>query len=162
MKRIITWAAALFVLLLAAAWWFSPQQVLKRRTTTLLETLTMEPGEGRAGRTLGSYSLNALLAPEVELITPTIAEANGSFDRADLESAFSWLARNARQTRFSRDRFLSITAGSGSGVVTLTLDALVEIQERRPVDGKFNVTFRWQQDDQRKWRLHSATWHPID
>jgi hypothetical protein len=162
MKRIIPYAAVILVLALAAAWWFSPRQVLKRRTTTLLETLTMQAGEGRAGRALGSYSLNALLAPEMELITPTISEANGTFDRSDLESAFSWLARNARQTRFKPDRFVSITAGSGNGVVTLTVEALVELQDHRPVDGHFEATLRWQIDDRKKWRLHSATWNQTD
>jgi hypothetical protein len=158
MKRIITYAAILLVLALAAAWWFSPQQVLKRRSLSLLDTLTMEAGEGRAGRALGTYSLNALLAPEVELITPTISEANGTFERGELESAFSWLARNARQTSFKKGRFLSVTAGSGNGVVTFTVEALVELQDYRPVDGHFQTTLRWQLDDQKKWRLHSATW----
>jgi len=162
MRKIIPYAATLLVLVLAAAWWFSPRQVLKRRTISLLNTLTMEAGEGRSGRALGSYSLNALLAPEVELDTPTISEANGTFDRSELESAYSWLARNVRQSRFEHDRFVSITASGDRGVVVFTLEALVELSNHRPVDGNFEVTFRWQLDDRGKWRLHSATWDQTD
>ncbi|HSP42625.1 MAG TPA: hypothetical protein VLO11_07135 [Luteolibacter sp.] len=158
MKRYLPYAAAFLVLVLAAAWWFSPGQVIKRRTLSLLDTLTMEPGEARSGRALGSYSLNALLAPEVELDTPTIGEANGTFDRSELESAYSWLSSNARETRFKHERFESVTTEGDEGTVVFTLDALVELADRRPVDGHFEVTFRWRRDDLGKWRLHSASW----
>ncbi len=158
MKRYLPYAAAFLVLLLAAIWWFSPGQVIKRRTLSLLDTLTMEPGEARSGRALGTYSLNALLAPEVELDTPTIGEANGTFDRSELESAYSWLSSHARETRFQHDRFESVTTDGDEGTVVFTLDALVELADRRPVDGRFEVTFRWQRDDLGKWRLHSASW----
>ena len=58
--------AALLVISIAAIafWWFSPAQVVKRRCQTLLRTLTLEPGSGNAGRQMGTYSLNALLAAE--------------------------------------------------------------------------------------------------
>jgi hypothetical protein len=158
MKRYLPYAAVFLALVLAAAWWFSPAQVIKRRTLSLLDTLTMEPGEARSGRALGSYSLNALLAPEVELDTPTIGEANGTFDRGELESAYSWLSSNARETRFELDRFQSVTTEGDEGTVVFSLDALVELAERRPVDGHFEVTFRWRRDDLGKWRLHSASW----
>jgi hypothetical protein len=158
MKRILPIFAMALVVVLAAVWWFSPKQVLKRRTLSLLDTLTMEAGESRGARQLGTYSLNALLASEVELDTPTIGEANGTFDCGTLESAYSWLARNARQTRFEQDRIVSITANDGEGTVVFTLEALVELPEHKPVDGHFEVTFRWRRDEDKTWRLASATW----
>lgn len=158
MKRYLPYAAGFLAPVLAAVWWFSPGQVIKRRTLSLLDTLTLEPGEARSGRALGSYSLNALLAPEVELDTPAIGEANGIFDRSELESAYSWLSSHARETRFGLDRFESVTTDGDEGAVVFTLDALVELTDRRPVDGRFQVSFRWRRDDLGKWRLHSAAW----
>ncbi len=158
MKRYLPYAAVFLVILLAAAWWFSPAQVIKRRTLSLLDTLTMEPGEARSGRAIGSYALNALLAPEVELDTPTIGEANGTFERSELESAYSWLSSHASETRFDLDRFDSCVTDGDEGTVVFTLDALVELSDRRPVDGSFQVTFRWRRDNLGKWRLHSAAW----
>ena len=162
MKRLIPVVAILVVLLLAAAWWFSPRQIIKRRTLTLLETLTMEADQGRSGRQLGTYSLNALLAPEVELKTPTIEEANGTFDRSELESAYSWLSSHAKETRFRHESFGSVTTNGDMGTVVFTLEALVELADRRPVDGRFEVTFHWQRDDHGKWLLASAIWDQID
>jgi hypothetical protein len=89
MKRIVISGLALALLIALGLWWFSAEQVLKRRTQSLLATLTLDAGTGRASRTLATYSLTKLLAPQVELDTPTIREANGNFDRAEIESGFS-------------------------------------------------------------------------
>jgi hypothetical protein len=157
MKRI---ALPIFIVALLGAlafWWFSPVQVLKRRTVTLLETLTLPPGSGNSGRQLGVYSLNALLANEVELVTETIPEANGSFDRSELESGFSWLCSQSKQTRFELLHVESVTVNGDKGVVRCDLQGLVELSSRRPVDGRFDVTFEWVRGDD-GWRLERATW----
>lgn len=158
MKRWMTYSAVCLVIIGLAAWWFSPSQVIKRRTLSLLETLTMDAGTGRAARQVGVYSLNSMLAPQVELYTPSIREANGTFDRGELESAYSWLSQHARQTRFTHRRFESVSITGGEGSVSFILDALVELPNFRFADGAFDVTFRWRRDDHGKWRLFSATW----
>jgi hypothetical protein len=148
----------LILLLLAGAfafWWFSPAQMVKRRTASLLDTLTLETGTG--GRRLAVYSLNALLADEVELDVPAIPEANGTFARADLESAFTWLCGQAKQTRFEPLGFLSVTADGDRAAVEVSLDAMVELPGRRPLDGRYSVTFHWCHGDD-GWRLCRATW----
>lgn len=157
MKRFAITAAALLALAGFLVWWFSPVQVLKRRTLSLLETLTMDAGTGKSTRQLGVYSLNALLAPEVELRTPTIAQANGTFERSELESAFSWLCQQAKQTRFELDEFHSVEIAGDRGEVVFSLDALVELPAYRPADGRFQVTFHWQRVEE-VWRLTSAEW----
>lgn len=149
-----------FILALLGAfafWWFSPVQVLKRRTQTLLETLTLESGSGKAARQMGAYSLNALLASEVELDTPTLQEANGTFERSEMESAFSWLCEQARQTRFELEEFRSVKIDGARADVAFILDALVELPTERPADGRYEVTFRWQLDDD-GWHLSRASW----
>ncbi len=157
MKRLIISAAALLVLAAFLFWWFSPTQVLKRRTLSLLETLTMDAGTGKSTRQLGAYSLNVLLAREVELSTPTIDQANGTFERSELESAFSWLCQQAKHTRFELDEFRSVNISGDRGEVLFSLDALVELPTYRPVDGNFGVTFRWQREED-TWRLTGAEW----
>ena len=157
MKRFAIPAAALLVLAGFLLWWFSPVQILKRRTLSLLETLTMDAGTGKSTRQLGVYSLNALLAPEVELSTPTIDQANGSFERSELESAFSWLCQQAKQTRFELDEFRSVKISGDRGEVVFSLEALVELPAYRPADGRFQVTFHWQRE-QETWRLTAADW----
>jgi hypothetical protein len=157
MKRMMIPALALALLAGFAVWWFSPAQVIKRRTNSLLETLTLDAGTGRAARQMGVYSLNALLAAEVQLETPTIDQANGTFDRADLESAYTWLCGQARQMRFDMRRIHSIDVTGDRGIVEFSLEALVELPTYRPADGNYRVTFEWRREED-TWRLARATW----
>lgn len=157
MKRI---ALPVFVIALLAAflfWWFSPVQVVKRRTQTLLETLTMESVTGTAARQTGVYSLNALLASDVELVTPTIPEANGTFERQEMESAYSWLAEQARMTRFDLVKLHSVKTAGDHADIAFSLDALVELPNSRPADGRYEVVFRWVREND-QWRLARAEW----
>ena len=158
MKRPGLMALILLALLGAYAWWwFQPTQVVKRRTQTLLHTLTLEPGTGLAGRQLSLYSFNGLLAAEVELTTPTLPEANGTFERAEMESAFSWLCEQARQSRFKLEKFHAVTIDGEHAEVAFSLEALVELPNSRPADGRYEVTFHWQRENN-VWRLTRAIW----
>lgn len=157
MKRLAIPAAAALLLTGFLFWWFSPVQILKRRTLSLLETMTMDAGTGKSTRQLGSYTLNGLLATEVELSTPTIERANGTFERSEMESAFSWLCQQAKQTRFELDEFRSVEVSGDVGKVVFSLEALVELPTYRPVDGNYQVTFHWLRE-QETWRLTRAEW----
>jgi hypothetical protein len=162
MKRPFIIAGLLLGLTGFLFWWFSPTQVLKRRTHNLLETLTLDAGASRSSRQLGVYSLNALLAPEVELSSATISEANGTFERSDIESAYTWLCNNARQSRFEAVRIESVNVAGDAGTVILTLNALVELSNYRPADGDYQVTLRWRQGEDHAWQLAAATWAESD
>lgn len=157
MKRFAIPIVFLVVAGLFCLWWYSPTQVLKRRTAALLSTLTLDPGEGKASRHLGAYSLNGLLAGQVELETPTIAEANGSFEREELESAFNWLCEQAKQTRFEMEELKEISITGESAKVELILTGLVELPTYKPADGRYEVTFDWAKGKD-GWRLTKAVW----
>lgn len=157
MKRLLVPAAVAILLAGFAFWWFSPQQVLKRRTVLLLDTLTLDSGSASSGRQLAVYSLNALLASEVELETPTIEQASGTFPREELESAFSWLCRQAKQTRFELEDLQSVRVSGDTGEVSCVLQALVELPAYRPADGIYQVRFFWRLGDD-NWRLERAIW----
>jgi hypothetical protein len=157
MKRYALPALAVILLAAFGVWWFSPGQVLKRRSKTLLSTLTLNAGTGIPGRQMGTYSLNALLASEVELENPTLREAQGTFERGEIESAFSWLCNQAKQTRFELARFNQITVSGDQATVALTLTGLVELPNYRPVDGKYDAIFNWVKEKD-GWRLSRASW----
>lgn len=158
MKRL---GLPVFILALLGAfafWWYSPTQVLKRRTQTLLDTLTLEAGTGRSGRQMGVYSLNALLASQVEFeAPPSLDVANGIFDRSEIESAFSWLCDQAKQSRFELQKFHSVNLDGEQAKVAFSLEALVELPSHRLADGCYEVTFHWQREND-VWRLYRAHW----
>lgn len=157
MKRIVLPLAFVAILGIFAIWWFSDTQVLKRRTQSLLTTLTFEAGVGRTTRQLGAYTLNSILAPSIELETPTINEANGTFDRSDLESAYSWLCNQAKQSNFEVRKFNNISIAGQEATLNVTLFGLVELPSYRPADGTYDVVFRWKKGED-GWRLYSAKW----
>ncbi|MEO5915168.1 MAG: hypothetical protein ABIS50_13110 [Luteolibacter sp.] len=152
----------IFVTVAAAfcVWWFSPTQVIKRRTASLLTTLTLGAGDGKANRHMGAFSLNGLLAPQVQLETPTIDEANGTFEREELESAFTWLCDQAKQTSFKMEELRGITISGDKAQVKLTLTGLVELPTYKPADGSYDVTFDWVKEKD-GWRLTHAVWDKV-
>lgn len=160
MKRLAISLVILASLAGFGIWWFSDTQVLKRRTLSLLTTLTLDSGTGKVGRQMGTYSLNALLASEVALDTPTIKEANGSFQRDELESIFSWLCNQAKETRFELEDLRSVTVDGDKATVNLTLFGLVVLPNYRPADGTYDVSFDWQKEKD-GWRLTHATWTKV-
>ncbi len=158
MKRFVIIFVSVSLLAGLGFWWFSPGEVVKRRTEKLLEVLTFDATSGRGARQMGVYSLNALLANEVKLSSKSITEANGTFERADLESAYSWLGAQAKQTFFKLEGFDSIDVEGDQATVIFRLEALVELQNYRPADGKYRVIFKWKAIEN-SWRLQDAEWN---
>ncbi len=153
-------AFPLIILVLLGAfafWWYSPVQVVKRRSGKLLDTLSLDAGGGKGRCQLATYSLNSLLASEVVLETPSISEANGTFERSEMESAFTWLCQQAKQSRFELEKFHSVKVAGDHADVVLSLNALVELPRYRPADGRYEVTFQWQREKD-GWRLTRAEW----
>ena len=157
MKRFALPVVLLALLGAFAFWWFSPVQIVKRLTQTMLETLTLEAGSGRSGRQMGVYSINALLAPEVELKSADIDRANGTFERSEIESAFSWLCEQAKQTRFDLKDFRSVKITGDQADVAFSAEVLVELPNARLAEGLYQVEFRWLREDE-TWRLSRAVW----
>jgi len=160
MKRVIIASVVILAAIGITIWWLSPERVLVRRTNNLLETLSFSEGTGKAARNLKTYPLNRLLAERVRLETPTIAEANGEFDRSELESGFGWLCNRARQTNFKSTEVRSVTITGDSATVEMELEGLVELPAYRPVDGTYKVTFDWRREDD-GWRLVRARWQEL-
>lgn len=160
MKRYAIPAVIALIFVAFGVWWFSPTQVVKRRCNSLLSALTMDAGSGNVSRQAGAYSLNALLSEEVRLETPTISEANGNFERSELESGYSWLSNTAKETRFELQNFRSVTLAGDTATVELTLIGLVVLPTYRPADGTYDVTFQWKKQKD-GWRLTDATWTQV-
>ena len=139
-------------------WWFQPTQVLKRRTGKLLHTLTLPADETHTNRRMGIYALNGLLSPQVEFdAPPSLDQANGIFERSEVESSFSWLCDQAKQTRFNLRKIHSITVNGDQADVAFLIDALVELPNDRLADGHYECSFHWQLETD-TWHLTRAKW----
>lgn len=149
------------VFLLAVAgflfWWFSPGQVVKRRTATLFSKVTLEAGTPATSRALNSYTLEQLLGPRVSLSATAFEEANGSFERSELISAFQAVCQQVKETKFHIRRIESIQIDGTRATVVAALDALVAFPSYQPANGPAHATLVWRQADD-GWRLESLVW----
>ena len=141
-----------------AIWWFQPTQVLKRRTRELLHTLTLPSDEAVANRRTGIYVLNGLLSSQVTFdAPPSLAQASGEFDRSEIESAYAWLCDQAKQSRCNLRQIHSISLHGDQADVEALIDALIELPDGRPADGRFECSFHWQLENE-SWHLTRAKW----
>lgn len=143
MKKLAILLVLLAILIPAGMWWFSPEQVLMRRTKHLMDVMTISEGTGRPLRQAKVFSMNALLAPEVSLSSPEIPDANGTFDKQEIESAFSWVCGNAKYSEVRVTDFGEITVEGDRAEVEATIEALLELPGTRRVDGSYALTIAW-------------------
>jgi len=154
--RIVLIVAAVLLVPLGM-WWFSPEQAVMRRTKHLMEVLTLSEGSGVPLRQAKVYSMNALLAPEVELVVPDVPEANGSFDKEEMEAAFSWICRNAKRSRFDITAFRDVDVVGDTATVRFLAEGYIELSTGRPADGRFEVTIVWKKGGD-GWRYDKIVW----
>ena len=157
MKKFIIIAVALLVLVPLGMWWFAPEQVIKRRTERLMDVLTISESTGRPIRQAKVFAMNGMLAPKVELGIPDIAEANGTFDRQQMESAFSWICQNAKQSDFRITEFQNVDIAENEAEVRFFVEGFLELGAGRPADGEFDVTIRWVEGGD-GWRYDKVVW----
>ena len=158
-KRLLISIVSIFTVL-STAWWFSPEQVIKRRSISLFEILTIDLSKPPTTRALAVYSLHPYLATEVEVSTPTPEEANGTFAREELESAFSSICQHALQCRFSEPVFEQVSIDGKRASVELNLQANVEFPGLRIADGPFRVKLDWLRGE-KDWLLERAAGEPV-
>lgn len=154
----------LWIALIAAAlliplgmWWFSPEKVVMRRTQHLMEVLSLSEGTGGPLRQAKVFSMNGMLAPDVELVIPEIADANGTFDKQELESAFSWICENAKESRFDVTAFRDVDVNGDTAIVTFLAEGFLDLGSVRPADGTFEVTIVWKKGGD-GWRYDKIVW----
>ena len=157
MKKLWFVVAALLILIPLGLWWFSTEQVIMRRTHHLMEVLTISAGSGGPIREAKVISMNSMLAPEVELESPDIADANGSFDNQELESAFSWVCQNAKRSRMHVTNFRKIAIDDDGVEVIADVKGYLELASSRPADGNFLVKIHWVKVED-GWRFDKMVW----
>jgi hypothetical protein len=157
MKKLWILIAALVLFIPLGVWWFSPENVVMRRTKHLMEVVSMSDGAGGPLRQAKVFSMNAMLAPEVELVIPDISDANGTFDKQEMESAFSWICQNAKSSDFRITEFKKIAVQGEKAEVIIEVKGFMELPMGKPADGSFNVNIAWVKGGD-GWRFEKIVW----
>lgn len=144
MKRPLLLAIIIaLVLIPLGMWWFSPEQVLKRRTEHLMDVMTISDGTGRPLRQAKVFSMNGLMADQVTISSREIPDANGTFDKQEMESAFSWICQNAKESKMRIVSFGDIEVHDESAKVEVMVDAGMDLSGTRSVSGYYFLTIDW-------------------
>ncbi len=157
MKRLWFFLAIFLIFIPIAAWLLSPKQVIMRRTKHLMEVMSISEGTGAAIRQAKVFSMNAMLAPQVTITAPEISDANGTFDKAELESGFSWICQNARSSDFRITAFSKIEIEGDKATVDIVADAVMKLPAYSPANGTYLVTIEWVKGGD-GWRFEKVTW----
>jgi hypothetical protein len=159
-KTFITIIAGVLLLLLIpfCMWWFSDERAVKRRSDHLMDVLTISAETGGVMRYAKALSINGVLAPQFDIESPTIKEANGSFPKHQIESAYSWICSNSKESEFEITEFRDVKIEGERATVIATVEGFIDIKGNRPVDGTSDVTLYWQKSDG-DWLLAKVIWN---
>lgn len=157
MRRLLLLLAVLLAFAGFCVWWFSPTQVVKRRSGDLCRILTLDEGTPPTSRNVGAFQLDRLLQPQLELEIPALPEANGSFQRNEVTSAFSWLCSNAKETKIKLGDIESITLNGDHAEVRAKVEALLNVSSAQPINGPGDAIFTWKKAED-GWRLEKVSW----
>jgi hypothetical protein len=159
MKKYLVIGAVVLLLILIpmGLWWFSEGKVVARRSEQLMAMLSIEAGTNTMLRHAKVLGMKGMLAPTVEISSPSIEPANGEFRCDELESAYSWICRNAVESSFIVSEFQSVTIDGDHAEVIAIVDGFMQLPKYQPVDGQSEVTLHWNKQDG-NWRLKKMIW----
>lgn len=159
-KSFITIIAGVLLVLLIpfCMWWFSEERVVKRRSDHLMDILTISGDTGGVMRYAKALSINGVLAPQFEIESTTVKEANGSFPSHQIESAYSWICSNTSESEFEITEFRDVKIEGNRATVISTVEGFINIKGNRPVDGTSHVTLYFQKTDG-SWLLTKVIWN---
>lgn len=159
MKKYLLLAGILLVILIPLGmWWFSEERVVKRRSDHLMDVLTISADTGGVMRYAKALSINGVLAPQFDIESLTIKEANGSFPKDQIESAYSWICSNTKESEFEITEFREVKIEGNGATVIATVEGFIDLKGARPVDGSSDVTLYWQKTDG-SWLLTKVIWN---
>lgn len=155
MKKRIAAAVLLAALISMGLWWYSPEQVIRRRTEKLVELFSLSEDK-RGLRQMRVFAMNKMLCPQVELIFPEVSEANGSFDKAEIEAAFSWISQNAKRSHFEIVSFREVSVIGEKARLSFAAEGSIQFRSTSPIQGRFDVVIIWKKAED-VWRCEKVT-----
>ncbi|BCX50190.1 hypothetical protein HAHE_40980 [Haloferula helveola] len=153
---VVAIAAAAVAFLL---WWFSATQVLKRRVSSLIDTAVVPASMSDIGRGARGPNVAEFVAGSLEIDSPpSLAQDLGpDLNRDTVSALYSAVAKYCRSITVNDLKIQSVDVDGETATVRFSADAVVDLPDRRPVDGIVDVDSRWRKTDG-KWLLERFAW----
>jgi hypothetical protein len=157
-KKLYLVAGLLLLLIPFGMWWSSEERAVKRRSDHLMDVISISADARGVFRQLKAYSLSGVLAEQIDFESSTVEKLNGSYPRGQIESAFSWICQNAKESIFEITEFREVKIEGDRAIVRAKAKGFIEIKGDRPVDGVSDVTLYWIKADG-SWVLTKIVWN---
>ena len=148
-------------LVLFGLWWFSAEQVVKRRVTSLFETAEVPESMASPGRLARGTHVAKYVADRVRVRPPTDARLPISLavpiSRDNVSQYYSATAKYARSITFEDLTFKTVEIIDDEAKVSFSIDGIVDLPSRRPVDGILHVESVWRKIEG-DWLLVEFSW----
>ncbi|MGE9271657.1 MAG: hypothetical protein ACQKBU_12710 [Verrucomicrobiales bacterium] len=150
--------AALTALL---ATWLSPERILKRRVQGLLTAAEVPASMNEIARSASGNRIEKFLAEQIrvsgsgEFSEPVDTDP---FSRESVTSRYAAAARFSKEITFRDLEFTGLEIADERAKVQFNVDALVEFQSRRPIDGILSIDSVWVKAS-KSWQLESIHWN---
>lgn len=156
--RIIIACVLVLLLIPFGIWWFSEERAVKRRSDHLMDVMTIDAESRGVFRQLKAYSLGGVLADQIDFESATVEKVNGSYPKDQIESAFSWICQNSKESIFEITEFREVKIEGDRATVRATVEGFIEVKGDRPVDGSSDVTLFWVKSNG-SWVLTKMIWN---
>jgi hypothetical protein len=159
MKRVLPAIALLILIGLLLGWWFLPENVLKRRVGSLFDTASVPITMSELARSSRGPNVAEYLSMSVDIAAPENFDdrMGAHYNRDDAAAFYSATARYCRQISFLEPEFTQVRIDGESAKVALDIDTIVELPDRRPVDGILKIEMSWEKVENR-WLLSKVAW----
>lgn len=156
--RIIIACVLVLLLIPFSMWWSSEERAVKRRSDHLIDVMTIDAESRGVFRQLKAYSLGEVLADQINFESSTVEKVNGSYPKDQIESAFSWICQNSKESIFEITEFREVKIEGDRATVRATVEGFIEVKGDRPVDGSSDVTLFWVKSNG-SWVLTKMIWN---
>lgn len=162
MRKLLPAFATLILIGLFLGWWYLPQNVLKRRVANFFDTAAVPVTMSELARSSRGPNIAEYLAKRIEVVAPENVEEDlrSSYSRDDAAAFYSGAARYSRQISFLEPEFTLVEVTGEKAAVHLKIDAIVELPDRRPVDGIMKAETSWVKVDG-KWQMDGLSWEEL-
>lgn len=156
MRKIWILAAILVMAVAWLWWWMQPEQVVNRRTHSLIELVDL--GKVRGVGVMDVHALGRLVADTLQVEAEFVDDHPLPVSRTEAEMAYRWLGEKATHSEFKILGMDEIRIVDDLATVIMRIAGRLDLEDRRLVEGEYQVRFEWRRTEGRSWQLERMNW----
>lgn len=160
MSRRVIVITAMLALIAFGAWWFSPAERIKRRVHAMIDAAAVPATMGNLSRSTRGHDVAKFFAPSLEIVSSDSLrdDVPAEIRRDEAASLYAGVARHVREVSLVDPEITRLDIAGDSAEVDFIVDAIVQLSNRRPIDGMLHTRTRWTRDPEHGWVMARIEW----